>query len=95
MTDRVTDLLEKLAEGDRGALARSITLLESSLPADDADRVALLQGCDEINASRQDTSYRIAFTGAAGVGKSSFINRYGCHLIKDGHRVAVLAVDPL
>lgn len=94
MTDRVKDLLEKLAEGDRGALARSITLLESSLPADDADRVALLQGCDEIKASRPDTSYRIAFTGAPGVGKSSFINRYGCHLVEGGHRVAVLAVDP-
>jgi len=94
MSERVKELLEPLAEGDRGALARCITLLESTRPADDADRNALLQGCDELSASRPTPSWRIAFTGAPGVGKSSLINRYGKLLVDAGHHVAVLAIDP-
>jgi LAO/AO transport system kinase len=94
MTTRVKDLLEQLQNGQPGALARSITLLESRRAADEADRMALLQGCDEVVDSSHKSSLRLAMTGAPGVGKSSLINHYGMWLIEHGHRVAVLAIDP-
>lgn len=94
MTDRVKELLDLLVNGDRGGLARCITLLESRRPIDEADQISLLQACDDIIATRPGISQRVAFTGPPGVGKSSLINRYGLRLIRDGHRVAVLAIDP-
>lgn len=94
MTDRVERLLEQLAQGERGALARSITLLESRRPHDDDERVALLQGCDTILSNHTRPARRLAFTGPPGVGKSSLINWYGLDLVESGHRVAVLAIDP-
>lgn len=94
MTLRVNRLLEELRDGKRGALARSITLLESRRQQDDDDRVALLQGCDDLLARRDQSTRRMAFTGPPGVGKSSLINLYGVDLVRKGHRVAVLAIDP-
>ena len=79
-----------LRRGDRRALARAITLTESSRADDRRAAAALL---DEILPHTGD-SLRLAISGAPGVGKSTFIERFGQHLLGLGRRLAVLAVDP-
>lgn len=81
-----------LLQGDRDALSRAITLVESKSVADRPLAEALLQRVFEARNSAP--SVRIGITGIPGVGKSTFIERFGQELISDGHRVAVLAVDP-
>ncbi|NIM74327.1 MAG: methylmalonyl Co-A mutase-associated GTPase MeaB, partial [Gammaproteobacteria bacterium] len=85
---------EKLAEavfaGDRRALARAVTLVESSRP----DHQVLAAQLLEHLSPGSGTSIRIGISGAPGVGKSTFIEAFGTHLIDLGHRVAVLSVDP-
>ena len=77
--------------GDRVVLARAITLVESTLPADGDLAAALLE---EI-LPETGRSCRVGITGVPGVGKSTFIDSLGMHLIADrGERVAVLTVDP-
>jgi LAO/AO transport system kinase len=75
---------------DRAVLARAITLVESTKAADQALARDLLQRLLPETA----TSHRIGITGVPGVGKSTTIDQLGMNLIGDGHRVAVLAVDP-
>jgi len=76
--------------GERRALAQGITLVESSRPADQAEAEALLARL--LPASGR--AIRLGISGTPGVGKSSFIERFGMYLIGRGHRVAVLAIDP-
>lgn len=76
--------------GERRALAKAITLVESSRDEDRAQAQALL---NELLPST-GRSIRVGITGVPGVGKSTFIESFGLHLIEQGHRVAVLAVDP-
>lgn len=83
-------LADQLVAGDRSALSRAITLTESTLESDRKDAVALM---DRILPHRV-SSWRIGITGSPGVGKSSFIEKYGRLLLAEGHRVAVLAIDP-
>ncbi len=83
-------LCEALLRGDRRALARTITLLESTRADLAARGQAVLEGV--VGATGGAT--RLGITGPPGVGKSSFIEALGLHLIERGHRVAVLAVDP-
>ena len=83
-------MIEALRGGDRAALARAITLVESSRPSDRLDAEALLEAA--LPASGGAT--RVGITGVPGVGKSTLIDALGCRLIERGHRVAVLAVDP-
>lgn len=84
-------LRQKVLEGDRTALARAITLVESTR----SDHQTLArQLVDEI-MPHTGNSYRIGITGVPGVGKSTFIEAFGKYLIHDfDRRVAVLAVDP-
>lgn len=83
-------LLQALHSGDRMALGRAITLVESTRPADKAAATALVRA-----ALKADTaSVRIGVTGIPGVGKSTLIDALGMELIGRGHRVAVLAIDP-
>src|SRR5690554_5272771 len=86
-----TDVLAaRLVEGDRRALARAITLIESTR----ADHRA---AADELLARvlpRTGQAVRLGISGVPGVGKSTFIEAFGLHLIEQGRRVAVLAVDP-
>ena len=84
------ELLNSLLAGDRRALGKAITRLESSRAADQGVAQELLQGA--LNHS--GNSVRVGITGSPGVGKSTFIEAFGLHLIEQGHRVAVLAVDP-
>jgi LAO/AO transport system kinase len=82
--------LEALLGGNRRALAKAITLVESKL---DSHREQA-QGILEQVLPHSGNSIRIGITGVPGVGKSTFIEAFGLHLIEQGKRVAVLAVDP-
>lgn len=86
----LTALAAALLAGDRGALARAITLVESTAAAHQENARALL----ERLLPHSGGAMRIGVTGAPGVGKSSFINALGCFIIERGQRVAVLAIDP-
>ncbi len=86
----VNELLVPLRAGDRVALARAITLVESTRASDRPMAHALIRAAlKEIKPS-----VRIGVTGIPGVGKSTLIDTLGSHLIEEGHRVAVLAIDP-
>lgn len=81
-------LFESLVRGDRRALSRAITLVESTR-ADHRDRaLALLAALPDRQA------LRIGLSGTPGVGKSTFIEAFGTMLTGQGLKVAVLAVDP-
>ncbi|MEM9203379.1 MAG: methylmalonyl Co-A mutase-associated GTPase MeaB [Actinomycetota bacterium] len=84
------DLAAGVLAGDRTAIGRAITLVESTLPAHRADAAALLE---ELLPHSGD-AHRVGITGVPGVGKSTFIEALGLQLTAAGHRVAVLAVDP-
>ncbi len=77
-------------QGDRVLLSQAITLLESTRPEHQALAAAVTQHC----LSRQAKSIRIGITGTPGVGKSTFIETFGKYALEQGHRVAVLAIDP-
>ncbi len=83
-------LATALIAGDRRALGQAITLIESSHPEDREQGNRLL----ELLLPRAGNSIRIGLSGVPGVGKSTFIEALGTHVIERGHRVAVLAVDP-
>ena len=83
-------LAEAVRAGDRRALAKAITLIESTR-ADHRDAsVELLQQL----AAHTGKAVRLGVSGAPGVGKSTFIETLGKHVLGLGHRLAVLAVDP-
>ncbi|MCG6860243.1 MAG: methylmalonyl Co-A mutase-associated GTPase MeaB [Chromatiaceae bacterium] len=86
----IAQLAESVLEGNRGALARAITLVESRNPEHRRDAEQLLEA---LLPSTGD-GIRIGVSGVPGVGKSSFIERFGVQLIEEDHSVAVLAVDP-
>ncbi len=82
--------LAALRGGNRRALAKAITVVESSLDHDRASAQAMLEQC----LPHTGNSIRLGITGIPGVGKSTFIEAFGLHLLEQGKRVAVLAVDP-
>lgn len=91
-------LFKSLICGDRSALARAITLVESQHPqkrkqAQDLLNLVLKKGSDDSVVSKLP-SFRIGLTGPPGAGKSTFIEAFGKFLTRKGHKVAVLAVDP-
>ncbi|WP_309570632.1 methylmalonyl Co-A mutase-associated GTPase MeaB [Deinococcus sp.] len=83
-------LTSPLLVGNRRALARAITLAESTRPEHEAEAQELLA---EV-MPHAGKSIRVGLTGVPGVGKSTFIEALGVRLADAGHRVAVLAVDP-
>ena len=85
-----SDLAAGVLAGDRTAIGRAITLVESVLPEHRVDAAALL---DELLPHSGD-AHRVGITGVPGVGKSTFIEALGLQLTGAGHKVAVLAVDP-
>ena len=88
--ESVKSLIKEVKAGNRRALARAITLVESTR-TDHRDQALLLM--DEL-LEKNSHSIRIGLTGTPGVGKSTFIESFGMMLIKQGFKVAVLAVDP-
>lgn len=86
----VEEYVEGIAAQDRSILSRAITLVESSLPAHYEKAQQIIEKCIPLSSR----SLRIGITGVPGVGKSTFIEAFGMHLIEKGHKIAVLAVDP-
>ena len=85
----LADRAAKIAAGDRRALARAITLVESGRADHREEALALL---DHLGTAKQ--ALRIGLSGTPGVGKSTFIETFGLMLTGLGKKVAVLAVDP-
>ncbi|MEM8506390.1 MAG: methylmalonyl Co-A mutase-associated GTPase MeaB [Bacteroidota bacterium] len=83
-------LFKGIREGNKATLARGITLVESTQPAHFEIAERLVANC----LSHPNASIRIGITGVPGVGKSTFIETFGMHLVNQGKKVAVLAVDP-
>ena len=94
MTQNLTQELDTLAAavraGERRALARAITLIESTRPDHRRDAEALL----ERLLPHCGGATRLGISGAPGVGKSTFIEAFALALVEAGHKIAVLAVDP-
>jgi LAO/AO transport system kinase len=84
------DLINAIIKGDKIALSRAITLIESTNPEHIEKANNVIQGC----LPYANKSVRIGITGVPGVGKSTFIEAFGKYLTSIGKKVAVLAVDP-
>ena len=88
--DSIDELAAAVRSGDRAALPRAITLVESTR-ADHRERAQQLLLALMPAAGN---AHHVGITGVPGVGKSTTIEGLGMNLIRRGHRVAVLAVDP-
>ncbi|HEX3953273.1 MAG TPA: methylmalonyl Co-A mutase-associated GTPase MeaB [Stellaceae bacterium] len=86
----VNQLAGDLQGGDRRALARAVTLVESTRP----DHRRAAEQLIELLLPATGRASRIGISGPPGAGKSTFIERFGLDGIARGHRIAVLAVDP-
>lgn len=84
------ELVEGVANGDRMILSRAITLIESNSPKHFAKAQRVLQRL----LPRTGKALRIGFTGVPGAGKSTMIEAFGNMLCDDGHKIAVLTIDP-
>ncbi len=84
------DLIRGVRDDERRRLAKTITIIESALPA---HQEMARQIVDRL-LPHSGQAARIGITGVPGVGKSTFIENFGMHLIRKGFKVAVLAVDP-
>ncbi len=86
----VNDYVNGILRGDITILSRAVTLVESN--REDHQRMAqqIIEGC----LPHSGKSMRIGITGVPGAGKSTSIDAFGIHLIRQGHRLAVLAIDP-
>ncbi len=83
-------LFDGIRSGDRSMLGRAITLVESTLPEHQALAQKLIEHCLPLSSF----SVRIGITGVPGVGKSTFIEALGLHIVEQGKKLAVLAIDP-
>jgi LAO/AO transport system kinase len=86
----IEEFVEGIRKGDRHLLSRAITLVESSRPEHEKLAHEILDRC----LGDGSDSIRIGVTGAPGAGKSTFIEALGLDLVRQGKRVAVLAIDP-
>jgi LAO/AO transport system kinase len=84
------EYIEGIRKGDIGVLGRAITLIESALPEDEEVTHEII----EKSLPFSGNSVRIGITGVPGVGKSTFIEELGNRIINQGHKLAVLAIDP-
>jgi LAO/AO transport system kinase len=86
-----------VAAGNRRALSKALTLIESNRVQDNAAALDLLRVLTAHNNSEPTTqvdSFSIGLSGPPGAGKSTLIETLGCLMVEQGHQVAVLAVDP-
>jgi LAO/AO transport system kinase len=83
-------LEEKILKGDRAAIAKAITLVESSREQDQKKSRELISKL----VMNPGHSVRVGFSGSPGVGKSTFIESFGSFLVKKGYRLGILAIDP-
>jgi LAO/AO transport system kinase len=82
--------IKGILKGDVVLLSKAITLVESTLEEHRELSATVLEGVAEHSGK----SFRLGITGVPGVGKSSFIEVFGKRLVQQGHKVAVLAIDP-
>lgn len=87
---RTQEYVDGVRAGDRTLIGRTITLIESNAP----DHLDQAQEILQALLPHTGNSIRIGITGVPGAGKSTFIDAFGNMLCEEGHRVAVLAVDP-
>lgn len=85
-----SELVEGIVRGDVTTLSRAVTLVESLAP----EHYALAQEVIEKCLPHSGNSRRIGITGVPGAGKSTSIDVFGLHVLKDGGKLAVLAIDP-
>jgi LAO/AO transport system kinase len=90
ISDNPQDYVQGVLACDRRLLAKTITLIESSLPAHREPAQTII----DLLLPHTGKAVRLGITGVPGVGKSTFIESLGTMLVNKGHRVAVLAVDP-
>ena len=83
-------MIANIIAGDKTALSRAITLIESTNSEHLSKANDVINGC----LPYANNSIRIGITGVPGVGKSTFIEAFGKHLTGIGRKVAVLAIDP-
>ncbi|MBL0320991.1 MAG: methylmalonyl Co-A mutase-associated GTPase MeaB [Ignavibacteria bacterium] len=88
--ENIASLFTEIRSGSRRALARALSLIESSSESDRESAFELLALCGEVSSATR----RIGLTGSPGVGKSTLVESLGLLLVEQGSRVAVLAVDP-
>ena len=91
MTPALESLAQRVLSGDRRALARAITLIESRRRRPSG---AGGERCSNACCRETGQAIRLGISGTPGAGKSTFIEAFGRHLIARGHQIAVLAVDP-
>jgi len=89
-TPGIQELEKGILSGDRSALARAITLTESTRSSDKVKSISLLKKL----LPNTGHSIRIGITGVPGVGKSTFIEAFGQMLTREGRKVGVLTIDP-
>ena len=82
--------IDGVLKGDRVLLSRAITIIESNLQSDKVLAKEIIQAILPYSGK----SIRIGITGVPGVGKSTFIEAFGKHLVSEGKRVAILSIDP-
>ena len=87
---KADELFPLWVKGDKNALSSAITLIESTNANAKKEGRILIEKC----ASVKNKSWRIGITGVPGVGKSTFIEAFGKIILEDGHKLAVLAIDP-
>jgi LAO/AO transport system kinase len=89
----IEGLYKKIKQGDSRAIAKTITLIESTL---DADRKLALALLTKLQVGKNQKSIRIGISGIPGVGKSSFIEKIGTHILHADSKIkiAILTVDP-
>ncbi|MDR0422333.1 MAG: methylmalonyl Co-A mutase-associated GTPase MeaB [Proteiniphilum sp.] len=86
----VTEYVEGILSGSRVILSQAVTLVESARPEHQEKAQAIIEQC----LPHAGNSIRVGITGVPGAGKSTSIDSFGMHLLREGHRLAVLAIDP-
>jgi LAO/AO transport system kinase len=90
ITAGAEELFEGIRNGNRTALSKAITLIESSLPEHQSTAQELIGKSLPLSGN----SLRLGITGVPGAGKSTFIETFGNFLLRKNHKIAVLAIDP-
>lgn len=86
----VSDYVEGILKGDVSILGRAVTLVESTAEAHQQVAQEVIEKCLPYSGH----SRRIGITGVPGAGKSTSIDVFGLHVLRQGHKLAVLAIDP-
>ncbi len=89
-TYTVDEYVRGILEGNRTILSQAVTLVESSKPEHQEMAQRVIEKCVPFSGN----SIRVGITGVPGAGKSTSIDAFGLHLLSQGHKLAVLAIDP-